>query len=214
VRLVKLFGLAAIAAVALVAYMASAASADTLCEENTTGECPAAKRVTVGTNVVGLSVGTKSALLLGASGSIEEECNSEVLGKVTTTGGGKPVLGEVTKLVFTSCSGLCKKATGQNLPFKLEGVAAEAMAYTSAGASKKTPGAILEECFLVGSCKYEILEAKQLFKVVTDTLIGEKIGLKREGASFCPEKGFFDVTYLLTLDNETHTGPLFLVAKP
>jgi hypothetical protein len=214
VRLVKLFGLAAIAAVALVAYMASAASADTLCEENTTGECPAAKRIAVGTNVVGLSLGTKTALLLGASGSIEEECNSEVLGKVTATGGGKPVLGEVTKLVFTNCSGICNKVTGQNLPFKIQGVASEAMAYTGLGFLGKTPGAILEECFFFSSCEYEILSAKQLFKVIADTLIAEKISLTRTFGNICPEKGFFDVTYLLTLDNGTHTGPLFLVAKP
>lgn len=235
-RLVKTFGLVALAALATMAYVGAAtASADTLCQEllknangefDHTKECPVGARVTTGAKIAGLSVnanletGKKSTLLLNGSNNVLVECDSSVLGEVTRQGNHEPVLGLITDLKFSSCGGLCKKATAEDLPYHLEAIASELHALVSEHGAGR-PAANLEECTFIGECLYKLKNATSLFKINEDEMIADKVPLTRVGtcAFLAPAEGFWDATYLITLDkgtlaNPVHETPIYLVLKP
>jgi hypothetical protein len=217
VRLIKMLGLAAVAALAAMAFVgASTASADTLCEVNT-NPCPEANRVAAGKLIAGLAT-NQSAKLLNQNKEALLTCNSETLGKVTATGGGKPVLGEISKLLFTNCVGSCTKAHGFNLNYKVEAIAAAGHALVSKGTGAGKPGATVEGCPFGVTCKFEITNASALLKVSGDTLTASEVPLTLLNPGLCSilaSAGFWDATYLTTLDvGGKHETPLFLVASP
>jgi hypothetical protein len=165
VRLVKLLGLTAITALAAMAFIASSASADTLCEENVgeLNECPTAARALVNKKIAGLATGAK---LLGNGGEELLTCASETLGEITRTGGNLPVLGTVTKLLFTSCVGPCKSAHGFNLNYSVEANATTLDALFSSASGNV--GFIVEGCSFGVKCKYETI-TKPVYSELKET---------------------------------------------
>jgi hypothetical protein len=211
-----MLGLAAIAALAAMAFVASTASADTLCEENV-GElntCPAGKIALVNKKIAGLATGAK---LLGNGGEELLTCNSETLGEITRTGGNLPVLGTVSKLLFTNCAGPCTKAHAVNLNYGVEANATSLHALFSA--TTGNPGALIEGCPFGVKCKFEATSKPVLLKVTGDTLVATSIPLTLTNPGLCSifaTEGFWDASYLVTLDPAvgSHVTPLFLVDKP
>ena len=212
-RLIKMLGLAAFAALAAMAFVASTASADTLCEEEAS-PCPEAKRVAVGKLITGLTTGV-NAVLLNQNKSPLLKCHSETLGSVTATGNGKPVIGAISKLLFTACEGPCTKAHGFNLNYKLEAIAAAGHVLVSKGTGPGKPGATVEGCTGGVKCNFEITNASALLKVSGDTLTATDVPLTLLNPGFCSllaTGGFWDATYLVTLDG--NSTPVFLSALP
>lgn len=215
-RLVKLLGLTAITALAAMAFIASSASADTLCEENVgeLNECPTAARALVNKKIAGLATGAK---LLGNGGEELLTCASETLGEITRTGSNLPVLGTVTKLLFTSCVGPCKSAHGFNLNYGVEANATSLDALFSA--TTGNPGATIEGCPFGVKCKFEAVSKPVLLRAEGDTLTASKVPLTLTNPGLCSifaTQGFWDASYLVTLDPKEgeHVKPLFLVDKP
>lgn len=222
-RYVKMLGLAAIAALAAMAFVgASSATAETLCEENVghANECPVGKRVAVGENVVGLA---EKAQLLGPNLEVKVDCKSEALGKLTKNEG--PHIGLVvliTKLLFTPCTEAseCAKAHGHvNFLLLAESLPLDVWAFDHPdipGILK--PGARLEECgFLKNvTCLYEIAGEKALLLIEGDSLKADHVPLLLSNNQIgCDHEGFWDATYLVTLDPAgNHETPLYLAALP
>ncbi len=109
-KYVKMFGLAAVAAIAAMAFVgAGSASATTLCKVNT-NPCPEASRYPTHTTFEALSTEAK------LTGSLTVTCTSHV--KVLAEknhGSGLPLLGIISELKWTSCSG-CSPVTTTLLP--------------------------------------------------------------------------------------------------
>jgi hypothetical protein len=215
-RLMKMLGLAAVAALASMAFIASSASADTLCEQNVgeLNECAAAQRALVNKKIAGLATAAK---LLGENLATLLTCNSETLGEITRTGGNLPVLGTITKLLFTNCEGPCTKAHGINLPYTTEANATSLHALFSSAANN--PGALIEGCPFGVTCKYESASKPVLLKATDDTLVAFEIKLSLKNPGLCSifgSVGEWDATYLVTLDPKVgeHITPLYLVDKP
>lgn len=202
-------------AVSLVAATASTpASADTLCEENVP-ECPEAKRVKVGAKIAGLARG--ASLLSFASLSIELACSSEALGEVTKTGSGKPVLGTLTKMLFTGCEGPCKEAHAVNLPYSIEWSAVQNHALFKAAVNRV--GMLIKKCAFGFDCLYEANISPLLFSVFGDSVSAFEAPLTLQNPGSCllmPSEVKWDATYLLTLDPKVgeHVTPLLLSSKP
>lgn len=110
-KYVKMLGLAMVAAIAAMALVgAGSASATTLCKVNT-NPCPEASRYTTPITVLALS--TEAVL----SGSLNVTCHSHVTVLVENNdGANKPLLGKITLLDWTGCSGGCSSATTTQLP--------------------------------------------------------------------------------------------------
>jgi hypothetical protein len=226
-----MLGLAAIAALAAMAYVgASTASADWLCEENLahTQTCPDAKKVAVNAKIVGLSInanletGKLSATLLDGESEPLMRCNSKVLGKFlgqeSVAGEHKPILGLIETMNFEHCEGPCKKAN-QDEPALLLAIAAQLKAWVEPDPTA-LPGAWLEECtFLNFKCLYRVQTHLEPMTVSGDELIADKIKLLMTSKTFSceeffPEEGFWDATYLLTLDTAGHNEPIYLTLLP
>ncbi len=168
----------------------------------------------VNSKIAGLAVGAK---LLGNGGEELLTCKSETLGEITRTGGNLPVLGTVTKLLFTSCEGPCTKAHAVNLNYGVEANATELHALFTSAANN--PGALIEGCPFGVKCKFEATAKPVLLKVAGDTLVATKIPLTLANPGLCSlfaTEGFWDASYLLTLDPKAgeHVTPLYLVDKP
>ena len=215
-RLIKILGLTAFAALAAIAFVVSASSADTLCEVESS-PCPELSRVAVGKLIVALTTGV-NAKLLSQSKAALLACNSEILGEVTATGGGKPVIGKITKLLFTSCEGPCTKAHGFNLNYKLEAIAAAGHVLLSKGTGAGKPGITTEGCTLGVKCEFEITNASALLTVSKDTLKASDVPLTLLNPGMCSilaAAAFWDAQYLVLLDVAgQHELPLTLSALP
>jgi hypothetical protein len=216
VKHIKMFGLAAIAALAAMAFISSTASADTLCEENVgeTGTCPSAARALVKSKIAGLATGAK---LLGNGGEELLTCASETLGEITRTGSNLPVLGTVTKLLFTNCVGPCTSAHGFNLNYGVEANATSLDALFSS--TTGNPGATIEGCPFGVKCKFEAVSKPVLLRAEGDTLTASKVPLTLTNPGLCSifaTQGFWDAKYLVTLDPKVgeHVKPLYLVDQP
>ena len=206
--------LALIAVSAVAATTSVEASADTLCEENI-AVCPEVKRVKVGAKIAGLAKGT--SLLSFSSLSIELKCNSETLGEITRTGGGKPVLGTLTKMLFTGCEGPCKEAHAVNLPYSVEWSAVQGHALFKAAVNRV--GMLVKGCPLGLECHYEANISPFLFSVFGDAFIAFEAPLTVQNPGSClvlPNEVKCDATYLLTLDPQVteHVTPITLSSSP
>ena len=198
---IKTLSLAAFAVLAAMAFVASPASADTLCEVEAS-PCPEELRVLVGRRFSGLTTAV-NAKFLNQSKGVLLACHSETLGEITETGGGKPVVGKITKFLLTACEGPCSKAHGFNLNYKFEAIAAAGHVLLSKGTGAGKPGVTVEGCTAGVKCNYEITNPSALFKVSKDTWTATDILFSLLNPGFCSLLAtgqFWDATYLITLD--------------
>jgi hypothetical protein len=216
VRLLKMLYLAVFTAVAVMVSIVGPASAETFCEQNT-NPCPEASRVAVGKLYALLATG-HSAILLDNAGQALLKCDAEKLGKVTATGGGKPVIGEITKTALINCLGACSKATGVNLSYKEEAIAASAHVLISKGTGAGKPGFTIEGCPFGVTCKFEITNASALLSVSGSTQTAKSVPFTLLNPGLCSifaSDVFLDASYAFSLDLAgNHATPIFLVASP
>jgi hypothetical protein len=152
VKLVKMLSIAAVAAVAAMALIGTAtASATTLCKANES-KCATANTWPIGTKVVStLEAGTEAKL----EGIITTKCkNSEVVGE--TTKAGSPLIGKVTKVSFTNCTG-CKTVKELHMPYeaKIAATTGGNGTLTTTTGGSGSPGSVLSECGGPGPCTAE-----------------------------------------------------------
>lgn len=212
----KILVLTAVSALTATAFITSTASADTLCEQNVgePNECAPAQQVQVNKKIAGLAVGAR---LLDDKLSTLLSCKSELLGEITRTGGNLPVLGKITKLLFTNCEGPCTKGHGLNLPYGTEANATSL--HTVVSSATGNPGMVFEGCPFGIICKYEASSQPVLLKVSGSELIAFEIKLTLTNPGTCifwGGVGEWDANYTITLDPKVgeHVTPLFLVDKP
>lgn len=208
--------LVALAALAVTAYVASTASADRLCEEkiDDTAACPLGKQVIKGSKIVGLD---PDATFLDDTGKTILLCASEILAEVTNPGGaGTPVLGSVTKLLFTNCKTICPSAHANNLPYHFETKASSLHALLSrVGGMSIT----IQDCPFGAKCTYSVTTQPRLLKVgnLDDTWIDDKTPLTLTNPGLCSffaSSAFWDLNYLFTLEPKDgeHVIPIYLTS--
>jgi hypothetical protein len=196
-----MLGLAAVAALAAMAFIGSGtASADSLCLVDPevgghNGECPEAK-IWKGP-VIGLSLG-KAVLL--AEG-LKTECDSETLADwISNEGAHVGLLLLVLHLTFTNCTGQCKTAKAENLPYlALANALKLHVVFTKDPGSTGPPAALLE-CSLFGfptNCLYEQPEALLEYELKLEGgALKAEVPLLRGGDSgLCPAKGTWHALY-------------------
>ena len=200
-RLIKMLGLAAVAAVAAMALIGSGtASADSLCLEDPVvnghnGECKAEK-IWKGP-VIGLALNKATLLAEG----LETKCDSETLADYVSNEGahiGLYLL--VLHLTFTNCTGACKTAKAENLPYlALANALKLHVIFTKHPGGPGNPAALLE-CTLFGfpvNCLYEQPEALLTYELTTEGgALKAEVPLLRGGDSgICPAKGTWHALY-------------------
>ena len=216
-RSMKMVGLAVLSALAAMAFVgAGSASADALCETNPghANSCPTP--LASGTLIKGNTTG-KNAFLLNASKEPTMTCRSSALGSLGASHGPhKGVLGLLTSLLFSECEGLCPKATGHSAPFLFEALVLQLLVHVRThNATGLKPGALLEGCtFFKVNCLFQIQEDSALLTISGDTMTANNVPLVRSGHSgLCPASGFWDATYLMTLDTPD-LKPIFFTSLP
>lgn len=204
-RLIRIGGLAAIAAFAAMAFIgASASSAGSfLCEKNVT-VCPEAERLSVGSELQGLTLEKGGLSLLLVNKEIKEECGISVLGELKSN---TPVQVLITSLTYYNCVGICKKVA-ENIPYLLEGVASEHMAFLKEDGKGK-PAILLSECLFGAECLYEQTAASQLLDATNSELVALGMPLTKKTHAndlFCPSsETTLDASILLSLDKKPET---------
>jgi hypothetical protein len=199
-----MLGFAALVALAAMALAGvGTASADKLClvEGHHADACPAGSSHSK-IDVVGLTLGTKTALLLENKETIEE-CHSQVLALGSTAVEeveGLKILIDTGGITFTSCSGFCSSAKSESPAWLLiEALTLDAFV-TADGVLP--PAAVLEGCPFGVKCLYSFTNATQLLEVLKNGEIKAKdVPLTGHGNFPCPQTNMsFDAEWLITTD--------------
>jgi hypothetical protein len=209
----------AVATASVAMALASTTSADYLCTSNPghSKECPVFKRLLSTERFVGLTVAGSPAVISTAGGEVK--CDSEILSKgPVSEGANKGLKVLLEKQLFTECAGTCATVKAHAGPFWLliEGATLVATLSGDNGINLN-PGVLLEGCSLFGfenlNCLYQtgqtaVLEYREDFLIAN-------ISLTRSGdAAVCANTATLNAKYLITLDNLTHTEPLYLTSLP
>jgi hypothetical protein len=208
-KYVKMLGLAAVAAIAAMAFVgAGSASATTLCKVNTS-PCPEASRYPVHSTVLALSTEAK------LTGSLTVTCHSHVtVLSETNDGASKALLGKITALLWTSCSG-CSPVTTTLLP------SGSLLGSTLTAGKTEVE---LKGCLGFATCKAVVNEAKLTFN---GGAIGSTASAKADNVPVtlsgfgCGTSGTWNAggthggtPYVVTSVNGETSGNVFVVASP
>jgi len=217
VRLIKMLGLAVVAAIASMAVVgigtASAGVHESIgfCLQNEGLLCAPANLIDPpeGGLLLILAHAELAELKNNAFFSTPEKCKSDtgisVKGKTALHPEWgtmhNPILGEVVELTFTECSGPCKKAEAQGLPWK--GKLQMSSPTGTWDLVSEEGGALLSECTFGTSCKYGVPTGGTVTLKGEDTLSGavtkaEGVELKYQGGSgegVCGSKGTWTASY-------------------
>ena len=208
-RYVKMLGLAAVAAIAAMAFVgAGSASATTLCKVNTS-PCPA-----------GSSWGEKSTVVASSTeakltGSLTVTCKSSTtVTSEKNDGVSAPLLGKITALTWTSCSG-CSPVTTTLLP------SGSLLGSTLTAGKTEVE---LKGCLGFATCKAVANEAKLTFN---GGAIGSTASAKADNVPVtlsgfgCGTSGTWNAggthggtPYVVTSVNGETSGNVFVVASP
>lgn len=213
-KYLKVLGLAAFAAMALMAFVgAGTASADTLCKVNT-NPCPEGSRYTLPQPISAATAAGVPAVL--SAGSFEVRCDSSSSGEATGTNGAGDIIGQITSLTFTNCSGSCKQVKenkGNNLPYNAVATATTGgngeMTVASGGSG--SPGATLEGCTIFNvTCTYGKSEVTLTMEGGNPAHLKANVTLERTGGSgLCPATGGWTADYVVSTPN-----PVWIEAEP
>ncbi len=208
-KYVKMLGLAAVAAIAAMAFVgAGTASATTLCKVNT-NPCPEGSRYPVESTVKATSTEAK------LTGSLTVTCESNVtVLSETNDGASAALLGKITALTWTKCSG-CSPVTTTLLP------SGSLLGSTLTAGKTEVE---LKGCLGFATCKAVANEAKLAFNGGT---IGGTASAKANNVPVtlsgfgCGTSGTWNAgggsggtPYVINNVNGATTGSVFVVASP